>query len=228
MEWRSLLPLDRCRSYSAKRRADSSLYQRLSSLGCSPALSESYSLTISKVKLIYLTELVVEVHVSDLVELHVVGLNLWVLIVLVAWDRDKLKVTNNDDSKLRSIELGMIGHHVWGQQRSSAQLFSLRMKREDSLPDDQRCNLVFFDELKYLLNFMLWVFIEKILRKDMQIPVWIRHYCLWLHWFYNVSVNIKVSWEQLLFLTNECFWESSRSLSLSTECLSYQWPFESS
>jgi hypothetical protein len=53
------------------------------------------------------TELVIEVHISDIVELQVVGLTGGLLIVITARNRDQLEITNDDDSKFRFVELSV-------------------------------------------------------------------------------------------------------------------------
>jgi hypothetical protein len=104
------------------------------------------------------TELVIEVHISDIVELQVVGLAGGLLIVITARNRDQLEITDDDDSKFRFVELSVERTDVSCQERGCAQFLRLGMDSKDPLAHYQRRYL---ELLYHLEHFLYSLFVEK-------------------------------------------------------------------
>lgn len=99
---------------------------------CPWLLSRTLCIIFSKIVILnhkLLTELVVEIEVSHIIELQIRILACVLLIVFTARYRNQMKIADDDDSKLRSVELSVVRLDISGKQRSSPQFFCFRVNR---------------------------------------------------------------------------------------------------
>jgi len=100
-------------------------------------------------------ELVLEVHVSEVVELDIAAFSLALLEVVAARDGDDILVLDDDDAEFWFVELCVELVDVSGEEGGSSEFLGLGVEGKDPLSDDEGRDLVLLDHEADVLDAFL-------------------------------------------------------------------------